>query len=161
MLKALYKALATLFALLPLLCACADDSSQKRAIESVPADSVSAIILHPSADSLLIPAEHGYIYYEEDDEMTDTKTRYARLASDNSVTLDYPYGECHLSCLIRKSAKYGTEVMLRISSGLFQGDAYNENNYVCTTTSVSALIHLERSITALRSPAMVVQSGSF
>lgn len=131
MLKALYKALATLFVLLPLLCACADDSSQKRAIESVPADSVSAIILHPSADSLLIPVERGYIYYEEDDEMTDTKTRYARLVSDNSVTLDYPYGECRLSCLIRKSAKYGTEVMLRISSGQFNGDAYNENNYVC------------------------------
>ena len=131
MLKALYKALATLFLLSPLLCACADDSSQKRAIESVPADSVSAIILHPSADSLLIPAERGYIYYDEDDEMTDTKTRYARLVSDNSVTLDYPYGECRLSCLIRKSAKYGTEVMLRISSGQFYGDAYNENNYVC------------------------------
>ena len=131
MLKALYKALAALFVLLPLLCACADDSSQKRAIESVPADSVSAIILHPSADSLLIPVERGYIYYEEDDEMTDTKTRYARLVSDNSVTLDYPYGECRLSCLIRKSAKYGTEVMLRISSGQFNGDAYNENNYVC------------------------------
>ena len=131
MLKALYKALATLFVLLPLLCACADDSSQKRAIESVPADSVNAIILHPSADSLLIPEEHGYIYYEEDDEMTDTKTRYARLVSDNSVTLQFPYGECRLSYLIRKSAKYGTEVMLRISSGQFYGDAYNENNYVC------------------------------
>ena len=131
MLKTLYKALATLFLLLPLLCACADDSSQKRAIESVPADSVGAIILHPSVDSLLIPAERGYIYYDEDDEMTDTKTRYARLVSDNSVTLDYPYGECRLSCLIRKSAKYGTEVMLRISSGQFYGDAYNENNYVC------------------------------
>ena len=141
MLKALYKALATLFLLPPLLCACTDDSSQKRAIESVPADSVSAIILHPSADSLLIPAEHGYIYYEEDDEMTDTKTRYARLVSDNSVTLDYPYGECHLSCLIRKSAKYGTEVMLRISSGLFQGDAYNENNYVCIRFDSSQAIN--------------------
>lgn len=131
MLKALYKALATLFVLLPLLCACAGDSSQKRAIESVPADSVSAIILHPSADSLLIPAERGYIYYEEDDEMTDTKTRYARLISDNSVTLDYPYGECRMSCLIRKSAKYGTDVMLRISSGQFHGNVYDEDNYVC------------------------------
>lgn len=141
MLKALYKALAILFLLPPLLCACADDSSQKRAIDSVPADSVSAIILHPSADSLLIPVERGYIYYEEDDEMTDTKTRYARLVSDNSVTLDYPYGECRLSCLIRKSAKYGTEVMLRISSGQFNGDAYNENNYVCIRFDSSRAIN--------------------
>lgn len=83
-----------------------------------------------SQDAVVPSTGSDYYYQESEDEMTDSKTKYASITSDNKIELDFPYGECQLSYTIRSGKKYGTDVYLVISSGQFYGSEYDGDNYV-------------------------------
>lgn len=64
------------------------------------------------------------------DEMSETKTFYGELVSNNSIIQDFPYGETRAKILVRKTKKYGNEVMICISSGQIHGSEYQGSNYI-------------------------------
>jgi hypothetical protein len=73
----------------------------------------------------------GWEYTTEKDEMRDSKNRYATLISDNYAMFDAPYdGGSSLSITVRYMKKYGTDVMLQINPGQFNGNEYEGTNYV-------------------------------
>lgn len=71
-----------------------------------------------------------YTYSEKVDEMTDGKVKLASITSDNTIELEFPYGDCALTYTIRKSSKGDNDVFLRISSGQFIGNEFTGDNYV-------------------------------
>ena len=70
-------------------------------------------------------AETKWTYSENIDEMTEKKTFFASLTSDNKVDFDFPYeGGSSLSINVRQSPKYGKDVYFTISKGQFT-DIFN------------------------------------
>ena len=63
-------------------------------------------------------------YDSKDDEMTNSKSYFATISSDNGEVFGFPYDEeggSHLMVTVRQAKKYGTDVILRISKGQFNG----------------------------------------
>lgn len=72
-----------------------------------------------------------WVYQEETDEMTDSKTKYASIVSDNEVDFDFPYqGGSKLTLVIRQSKKYGTDAYIKIDPGQFINNEYSGDNKV-------------------------------
>ena len=94
---------------------------------STSADSTQTSTVSSSTSS---QEESKYTYSEKVDEMTDGKVKLASITSDNTIELEFPYGDCALTYTIRKSSKGDNDVFLRISSGQFIGDEFTGNNYV-------------------------------
>lgn len=74
--------------------------------------------------------ELNYVYSEKIDEMTDAKIKFASIRSENTVELNYPYGECALTYCVRKNSNGVNDVYLVLSSGQFSGGEYDGSNYV-------------------------------
>ena len=75
-------------------------------------------------------AEQDYVYSEKIDEMTDAKIKFASIRSENTVELNFPYGECALTYCVRKNSNGVNDVYLILSSGQFSGGEYDGSNYV-------------------------------
>lgn len=69
-------------------------------------------------------------YDEKTDEMTDTKKYFASLVSENSIELEFPYGECMADLTIRNTKKGGNEVMIMVSSGQIFGNEFDGANFI-------------------------------
>ena len=84
-----------------------------------------------SIDSLDSEVKNGWNYESEIDEMDGSTTKRAIAVSSNIVEFDFPY-ECGstLDICIRKTRKYGNEVLIGISNGQFVCSEYNGTNYV-------------------------------
>lgn len=66
------------------------------------------------------PVNSKWRYNEDTDQMRNTKSYWAMLASENSVDFDFPYnGGSTLKMELRKSAKYGNDIYFTISKGQF------------------------------------------
>ncbi|MBK6999039.1 MAG: hypothetical protein IPH35_03365 [Rhodoferax sp.] len=60
----------------------------------------------------------SWSYSKEVDEMADKLITYARLGSDNSLNLPFPYsGTNHGELMVRKHPKYGISVIVSIDKG--------------------------------------------
>ena len=65
------------------------------------------------------------------DEMRGSTDTFASIESDNEVEFEFPYnGGSTLSIVVKESQKSGTNVYLSISSGQFEGHAFDGSNYV-------------------------------
>lgn len=73
---------------------------------------------------------NGWNYVEEKDEMTDGISKFATIVSENSEELDFPYGNVFAKIAVRKTKRYGTDVMIMVSSGQIFGNDYNNDNYI-------------------------------
>ena len=63
-------------------------------------------------------------YDSKDDEMTNSKSHFATILSDNGEVFAFPYeeeGGSHLMVTVRQTKKSGTDVILGISKGQFNG----------------------------------------
>ena len=63
-------------------------------------------------------------YDSKDDEMTNSKSYFATILSDNGEVFAFPYDEeggSHLMVTVRQAKKSGTDVILGISKGQFNG----------------------------------------
>ena len=68
---------------------------------------------------------HEWEYDSKDDEMTNSKSYFATISSDNGEVFGFPYDEeggSHLMVTVRQTKKYGTEVLFGISKGQFLTD---------------------------------------
>ena len=68
---------------------------------------------------------HEWEYDSNDDEMTNSKSYFATISSDNGEVFGFPYDEeggSHLMVTVRQTKKYGTEVLFGISKGQFLTD---------------------------------------
>ena len=84
-----------------------------------------------SVDSLDSEVKNGWNYESEIDEMDGSTTKRAIAVSSNVVEFDFPYnGGSTLGICVRKTKKYGTDVMISISKGQFVSSEYNGTNYV-------------------------------
>lgn len=84
-----------------------------------------------SIDSLDSEVKNGWNYESEIDEMDGSTTKRAIAVSSNIVEFDFPYnGGSTLGICVRKTRKYGTDVMISISKGQFVCSEYNGTNYV-------------------------------
>lgn len=84
-----------------------------------------------SVDSLDSEVKNGWNYESEIDEMDGSTTKRAIVVSSNIVEFDFPYnGGSILGICVRKTKKYGTDVMISISKGQFVSSEYNGTNYV-------------------------------
>lgn len=67
----------------------------------------------------------------EKDEMRGSTNVWASITSDDYASFDFPYnGGSFLKITVRHMKRFGTDVLLGISSGQFDGNDYNEDNYV-------------------------------
>jgi len=79
---------------------------------------VSSAIAVPHDDSSAAPTK--WTYSEHADEMGRGTTKLAQIVSSNTVRFGFPYeGETHATVKLRKSPKYGQDVMLRVERGQF------------------------------------------
>ncbi|HEV7233404.1 MAG TPA: hypothetical protein VGN36_04100, partial [Sphingorhabdus sp.] len=58
-----------------------------------------------------------WTYETQKDEMRGEETRYATLDAENTLSLDFPYGEQRGQILIRKSPKFGFDLLVGVPSG--------------------------------------------
>jgi hypothetical protein len=73
----------------------------------------------------------SWSYREYIDEMNDSKTRIASLKSTNTITFSFPYNHgTYMYISVRKTKKYGTDVMLIINSGQLLCSSYDGTDYV-------------------------------
>ena len=80
----------------------------------------------PTSDSSSFQkTEMNYTYSEKIDEI-----KLASIRSENTIELNFPYGECGLTYCIRKNANGENDVYLIISSGQFTGNTYDGSNYI-------------------------------
>lgn len=57
-------------------------------------------------------------YYDQNDDVSGKRIRYANLNSNNTTEFDFPYqGGSDLQIIVRKHPRWGTDVMFRISKG--------------------------------------------
>lgn len=69
-----------------------------------------------------------WVYSEETDEMSDQKAYFATVLSTNSEEFDFPYqGGARLMLTVRKSPKFGNDVLIRISKGQFHSSIRGTN----------------------------------
>ena len=69
-------------------------------------------------------ANNEWEYDSKDDEMTNSKSYFATILSDNGEVFAFPYDEeggSHLMVTVRQTKKSGTDVILGISKGQFNG----------------------------------------
>ncbi len=79
---------------------------------------VSSVTPVPHVDSSAGPTK--WTYSEHQDEMGRGTTKLAQVVSSNTVRFGFPYqGETHAALQLRKSPKYGQDVMLRVERGQF------------------------------------------
>ena len=70
--------------------------------------------------------ESAWAYYERKDELRNKTEQYARVVSENKVDFNFPYGGgSRLTMTVRKSPKYGQDVIFEISKGQFVCGLYN------------------------------------
>ncbi len=58
-----------------------------------------------------------WTYSEQKDEMRGAVTRFAELDAENTIQLDFPYGEQRGQILVRKSPQFGLDVLVGVPSG--------------------------------------------
>ena len=69
-----------------------------------------------------------WAYSEEIDEMTDKKTYYAQIESENEENFEFPYhGGSHLILNLRNSPQYGKNIYIRITKGQFISGINGQN----------------------------------
>lgn len=112
------------------ICSCVQSSKNTGINEYV--DSVCVDSDYVTSDDITTTEQiKKWNYSTETDEMNDSKSRFASLTSDNSIEFDFPYnGGSTMYLTVRYMKKYGTDVILKISSGQFLCNEYNGTNYV-------------------------------
>lgn len=112
------------------ICSCGQSSKNTGINEYV--DSVCVDSDYVTSDDITTTEQiKKWNYSTETDEMNDSKSRFASLTSDNSIEFDFPYnGGSTMYLTVRYMKKYGTDVILKISSGQFLCNEYNGTNYV-------------------------------
>ena len=89
--------------------------------EAAPPTQVS--IKAPSAEPTEAASE--WVYSTEKDEMRGKESRYAQLDASNVLNLDFPYGEQRGQILVRKSAKFGFDVLVGVRSGQIMCNSFS------------------------------------
>ena len=59
----------------------------------------------------------AWSYTEDRDEMRDATRKFAEVESENSVDLQFPYGEQSAFIMLRRDPQHGFDVMFRVRSG--------------------------------------------
>lgn len=73
----------------------------------------------------------GWDLTEEVDPMTDVKSVWKSLKSDNCNHFDFPYqGDTYATITVRYMKKYGTDVIFQIDRGQINGSKYRGNDYL-------------------------------
>lgn len=103
---------------------------QKNAATDAP-ETVTAETASDQDEQKASVVESKWKYYLEKDEMTDAETKIASIVSDNEVEFDFPYdGGSSMTLFVRKSAKYGTDVFIKVSKGQFICNEFNGTNKI-------------------------------
>jgi hypothetical protein len=68
-----------------------------------------------------------WAYSDYKDEMRGTETRMARLTSENSIDLEFPYGEQSGVLTVQRDPKAGLDVVLSVEKGQILCDSFTEN----------------------------------
>lgn len=69
-------------------------------------------------------------YRIEKDKMTDSRNTWASILSENSIDLDFPYNETYCRITVRYMKKWGTDVLVELTSGQIYGNEYRNENYL-------------------------------
>lgn len=86
---------------------------------------------HKLTDEEACDASLKWEYSTKKDEMNDTQSKYATLQSNNYIEQDFPYqGETYARIVVRHTAKWGTDVMIRVDQGQIVGYDIDGSNYV-------------------------------
>lgn len=92
------------------------------------ASAQDSVAISQETDTMSAVAEtpkKTWAYNTEVDEMTDSKSKYAYLKSDNYADFDFPYnGGSYMTISIRHTKKWGLDVYLSISKGQFLCSEY-------------------------------------
>lgn len=74
------------------------------------------------------PPASKWSYSEDTDEMRGTKTKFASLASENEVDLDFPYGVVSGQLTVRRRPQDGLNIMFRVASGQVLCNSFSESH---------------------------------
>lgn len=72
----------------------------------------------------------GWKYRTTTDEMTDKVAYFATIDATNTIQQDFPYGETFSGITVRKSPRFGLDVMVMVSDGQIFGNEYYGDNYL-------------------------------
>lgn len=93
----------------------------KDRVGATPADAATpgATPASASTDNGAVPAQpaSNWEYSDQKDEMRGTSSKLAQVKSDNTVDLEFPYGETHGQIWIRQRAEDGLSVAFEVESG--------------------------------------------
>lgn len=75
-----------------------------------------------------INVESGWEYTQETDPMTSKAAKYAKLLSENSLSLDFPYaGKNYGQITVRQHPKWGLDVLVQVEKGQMLCHSYDES----------------------------------
>jgi len=81
----------------------------------------------PGTDNVSSEGGSKWEYSESKDEMRGTTTKTASVTSDNSVDLDFPYGEVHGQLWIRRRPEDGLNVAFEVEKGQVLCHSYSDD----------------------------------
>jgi hypothetical protein len=103
---------------------------QPDATESTNSDNGDqSISADKTANAELSLPKSKWSYNTEKDEMRGGESRFASLDAENTINLDFPYGEQRGQILIRDSAKFGFDILVGVPSGQVLCNSF-QNTYL-------------------------------
>ena len=103
---------------------------QPDATESTNSDNGDqSISADKAANAELSLPKSKWSYNTEKDEMRGGESRFASLDAENTINLDFPYGEQRGQILIRDSAKFGFDILVGVPSGQVLCNSF-QNTYL-------------------------------
>lgn len=94
------------------LVACTNPDNEK---SDNPTNAASGV--HDSTDTPDAKPKSKWSYSTDTDDMRGITVRYAEIEAENTVSLDFPYGEQRGQMLVRQSEKSGLDIMVGVASG--------------------------------------------
>jgi hypothetical protein len=72
--------------------------------------------------------ESEWTYSTQQDEMRRAESRFAQLEASNTLDLNFPYGEQRARILIRKSPKFGFDILVGVPSGQIMCNSFSNSH---------------------------------
>ena len=73
------------------------------------------------------PSESEWRYNEQKDEMRGATSRFAELDAQNTINLDFPYGEQRGHIIVRQSPQFGFDLLVGVPSGQIMCNSFSNS----------------------------------
>ena len=108
------------------------DSASNKTIAPIISNSASTGDVVDAGKAIVPPPSpeppSNWTYSTEKDEMRGTESNFAQVEAHDTINLDFPYGEQRGRILVRKSAKFGFDVLVGVPSGQVMCNSFSNSH---------------------------------